>query len=141
MRSDTDEKYVIDLISEILKENYKHQKRFDTLLGDPGRQGRRIKLPVDAFFYDSNLIVEYREIQHFKSVPIMDRHMTISGISRGEQRKRYDLRKEKWAVDNDIYFLVVAYNDLDYKKNGKLTRNYNSDRIIIKRMIERLVRR
>ena len=67
--------------------------------------------------------------------------MTISGIPRGEQRKRYDLRKEKWAVDNAVNFLVVSYYDLDYKKTGKLKRSLDADRKIIKSMIERLARR
>lgn len=106
MRLDSDEKYVLDLVSNILDEEYEWQKRFDTLLGDPGKNGRRTKLPVDAYFLESNLIVEYREKQHFVEVSIMDRRMTVSGVNRGEQRKIYDLRKEKWAQDNNINFLL-----------------------------------
>lgn len=108
MRLDSDEKYVLDLISEIIGESYEWQKRFDTLLGDPGKNRRQTKLPVDAFFPNINLIVEYREKQHTQPVNIMDRRMTISGVHRGEQRRIYDLRKEKWAVKNKILFMVVT---------------------------------
>lgn len=62
LRLNSDEKYVLDLIADILNESYEWQKRFDALLGDPGKQGRRAKLPLDAFFPGSNIIVEYREI-------------------------------------------------------------------------------
>lgn len=141
MRLESDEKYVLDLVSNILEEKYEWQKRFDTLLGDPGKQGRRNKLPVDAYFPESNLIVEYREKQHFVAVSIMDRRMTVSGVNRGEQRKIYDLRKEKWAQDNNINFLAIAYHDLKYKNNGKLLRNIEEDKKSIKKLIESLTGR
>jgi len=60
-RSDSDEKYVLGLIAEIIDESYKWQMTFDTLLGDQGQAGRRRELPVDAYFPQKNLIVEYRE--------------------------------------------------------------------------------
>lgn len=134
-RFDSDEKYVLDLVADVIGENYEWQKRFDTLLGDPGKSGRRIKLPIDAYFPTTNLIVEYREKQHFQPVKIMDKRMTISGVSRGEQRKIYDSRKEQWAVDNKIKFLVVSYSDLIYKSNGGLLRNKDEDRNIIKKLV------
>lgn len=140
MRSESDEKYVLDLIAEILGENYKWQQRFDTLLGDPGKNGRRVKLPVDAYFSESKLIVEYKEKQHFEAVNIMDRRLTVSGVNRGEQRKIYDLRKEKWADDNNIRFLTVSYIDLTHKNNGKLLRRADDDRVLIESLIGRVLR-
>lgn len=67
-RINSDEKYVLDLMADILGENYEWQKRFDTLLGDIGKSGRRAKLLVDAYFPKSNLIIEYREKQHFEQL-------------------------------------------------------------------------
>lgn len=61
MRSDSDEKYVVDLVSNILDEKYEWQKRFDTLLGDQGKQGRRNKLPVDAFSMIQILLLSIRK--------------------------------------------------------------------------------
>jgi diadenosine tetraphosphate (Ap4A) HIT family hydrolase len=50
-RTDSDEKYILDLIAEILAEpDYRWQHRFPTLLGDPGQDGRRRPLPVDGYF-------------------------------------------------------------------------------------------
>jgi hypothetical protein len=135
-RLESDEKYVLDLVADIMGENYEWQKRFDTLLGDPGKTGRRVKLPVDAFFPAANLIVEYREKQHSQPVTIMDKRMTVSGVLRGEQRKIYDLRKEQWAKDNEIKFLIVSYFDLAHKKSGRLTRDSVHDEKAIMRLIE-----
>lgn len=139
MRSNSDEKYVLDLLRECLNENYEWQKRFDTLRGDTGKNGRRMTLPVDAYFPISNIIVEYKEKQHFQTVNIMDKRMTISGVNRGEQRKIYDARKEKWAKDNNIEFLVVPYHSLKHDKNGRLLRHKNEDIAAIRSLVNDLI--
>jgi len=139
-RTDSDETYVLDLIAEIIDENYKGQMKFDTLLGDPGKAGQRRKLPVDAYFPEANLIVEYKEKQHSQPINIMDRRMTISGVHRGEQRKLYDLRKEKWAADNKMQFLSISYTDLAHKRSGRLKRSIEEDMIKIKNLIQKLIR-
>ncbi|WP_225744839.1 hypothetical protein [Marinilactibacillus sp. Marseille-P9653] len=135
-RLESDELYVLNLIADIIGENYKGQMRFDTLLGDSGKSGRRVKLPVDAFFPAANLIVEYREKQHSQPVGIMDKRMTISGVSRGEQRRLYDLRKEQWALDNKVDLLVISYFDLAHKKLGKLKRDSDHDRVVLKNFLD-----
>jgi hypothetical protein len=43
MRLNSDEIYVLDLIADILNEEYEWQKRFSSLLGDPGKTGHRAK--------------------------------------------------------------------------------------------------
>lgn len=134
-RLESDEVYVLDLIADIIGEAYEGQMRFDNLLGDTGKNGRRVKLPVDAFFPKANLIVEYREKQHSQSVSIMDKRMTISGVSRGEQRRIYDLRKEQWALNNEVNFLAISYFDLAHKKSGKLNRDPDYDRAALKRLL------
>lgn len=135
MRINSDEKYVLDLIAELLNEKFEWQKTFDSLRGDQGKLGRRYKLPVDAYFEQHNLIVEYREIQHYKPVTIMDRKLTVSGISRGEQRKLYDLRKEKWAHESNIDFFAVSYLDLDHRSSGKLKRTTELDRSTLESLL------
>ena len=85
-RNLSDEQYVVDLCDEILEEKGKRQHRFDFLRGDPGKHGRSTRLPVNAFYESQKLVVEYMERQHAESVPFFDRRLTVSGISRGEQR-------------------------------------------------------
>ena len=132
LRLQSDERYVLDLCAKILSEEYVWQKRFDTLLGDPGKNNRKAKLPVDAYFAASNIIIEYKEKQHFQPVNIMDRRITISGVNRGEQRKIYDLRKETWARDNVINLISVSYYELEHKGSGKLIRNAGADLEMLK---------
>ena len=91
-RKDSDELYVIDLCDQVLNLKAIRQHRFDFLLGDPGKTGRCTPLPVDAWYPELKLVMEYREKQHTESVKIMDQRMTVSGVTRGEQRRIYDER-------------------------------------------------
>lgn len=79
-RMDSDEYYVIELCNEVLGLKASQQHRFDFLVGDSGT-----KLPVDAYYEDLNLVVEYLESQHTISTPFFDKKKTVSGVSRGEQ--------------------------------------------------------
>src|SRR5690606_3138685 len=63
-RKDSDEHYVIDLCDEILGLKGTRQKRFPFLLGDEGKNGRRMPLPVDVYYESLNLVIEFNECQH-----------------------------------------------------------------------------
>lgn len=88
-RVDSDERYILDLISSILNCPYVWQKTFPDLLGDIGKSGKQKNLPVGSYFKEYNLIVEYRETQHYKAVHFMDKRMTIRGVPRGVQRTAF----------------------------------------------------
>lgn len=124
-RDSSDERYVLDLVAKAIQSRCSFQHRFDGLLGDPSKTGRRAKLPVEGYFPSHNLIVEYRERQHFEHVPIMDRRMTISGIPRGEQRHLYDRRREQWTIEHGYKLLIISYRELSHKKNGRLAVVYD----------------
>jgi hypothetical protein len=89
----SDEPYVIDLCDEVPGTPALRRHSFDFLRGDaaPGKQG--VRLPVDAYYPDHHLVVEYRERQHTEPIPFMDRRMTVSGVHRGAQRVLYDQRR------------------------------------------------
>ena len=128
-RTESDEKYILDLVSEILSEpGYRWQHRFPTLLGDPGKDGRRRPLPVDGYFPRHRLIVEYWETQHSASVPIMDEGMTISGVSRGHQRRLYDQRRQTWANANNLQLVILDHRGFKSDKQGRLQRDPPRDR-------------
>lgn len=57
MRNNNDEKYVLDLVDEMLNENFEWQKKFDYLRGDIEKRKIGTKLAVDAYFPNNNLIV------------------------------------------------------------------------------------
>ena len=134
-RNLSDEQYVIDLCDEILEEKGKRQHRFDFLRGDPGKRGRSIRLPVDAFYESRKLVVEYMERQHAESVPFFDRRLTVSGISRGEQRKRYDERRIAILPGQGIQLVTIFSGQLACSSGGRLKRRHESDMIVITELL------
>lgn len=131
-RTESDEKYILDLVARILAEpDYRWQHRFPTLLGDPGQDGKRRSLPVDGYFPRHRLIVEYWERQHSAPVPIMDEGTTVSGVSRGHQRRLYDQRRQAWADANDMQLVILDYRGFETGNQGQLHRDPDRDQRII----------
>src|SRR5277367_1972895 len=100
--------YIVDLCDEILGKQAVREHKFPFLLGDPGKNGRRSCLPVDAYYPHLNLVVEYDECQHSEAVPFFDRRIVASGITRGEQRKKYDLIKREGLPQRGFSVLVFS---------------------------------
>jgi hypothetical protein len=123
-RSDSDEAYVLDLCDEYLGEVAQRQHRFDWLRGDPGVDGRRVKLPVDGYWPRRKLVVEYRERQHDEAVPFFDKpdRMTVSGVHRGEQRALYDARRDTEVPAHGLRLAIIRPADLDADPQGRLYR-------------------
>lgn len=131
-RTDSDEKYILDLVAEILAEpDYRWQHKFPTLLGDPGRDGRRRPLPVDGYYPRHRLVVEYWEKQHSAPVPIMDEGNTVSGMSRGHQRRLYDQRRWAWVQAQGLQLVILDYRGFDTNQQGRLVRHRSRDRQIV----------
>lgn len=127
-RINSDEYYVIGLCNEVLGLNASQQHCFDFLVGDSGR-----KLPVDAYYKDLNLVVEYCESQHTNSTPFFDNKITVSGVPRGEQRRLYDERRRIELPRHGIRLLSIHYNDFGTTK--RLKRNHDSDLEIVRKLL------
>ncbi len=112
-----DEHYVLDLCDELLGRRAARQHTFDWLRGDTGRQ-----LPVDAFYSDLGLVIEYRESQHEQPGPRHWNKPTASGIPRDEQRRRYDERRVVEIPAHGLRLLVITPAQLDATKRGRLRR-------------------
>ena len=139
-RSESDEHYVIGLCNQLLHEEAEQQYRgFDFLLRDPGKTGKCSKLPVDAYYKNINLVIEYHEKQHTESVKLFDKKETISGCSRGEQRKRYDKRREELFPKHSVDFLVIDYTSFNYSKNKKIIRDKVEDIEILKTKLRKYI--
>ena len=127
-RADSDEKYVLDLAAQVLAEpDYCWQHRFPTLLGDPDTTGRRRPLPVDGYFPRHGLIIEYWEKQHSAPVAIMDERESISGMSRGHQRRLYDARRQEWAEAHGLRLVILDHRGFDAGRQGRLRRDHARD--------------
>ncbi len=139
-RADSDESYVIDLCDEVLGEKANRQKRFDFLLGDLHKDGKtRTMLPVDAYYESLNLVVEFMEKQHTEDVKHFDKpdELTVSGVSRGEQRKIYDQRRKELIPENGIDLIIIDYSQLSHNSSKQLLRDKENDIAVIKTILEK----
>lgn len=128
-RANSDEYYVISLCNEALGMTAEQQYRFPFLLGDSGTP-----LPVDAYYQKLNLVVEYYERQHTERVKFFDRRETVSGVSRGEQRKIYDERRRVELPKHGIKLVILQYSDFGDSK--KLKRDHAADLVTVKRIFK-----
>lgn len=112
------ERYCAKLVSDALGGvEYKLGHRFSFLRGDttPSRPDG-VTLPVDAYYPDFKLVLEFREAQHYSErVPLWDKRITATGQVRKEQRQKYDKRREEVLPANGIKLLVIY----DYEITGK----------------------
>lgn len=124
-RKDSDEHYVLDLCDAVLGKTGLRQHRFNFLLGDPNTQGKCSKLPVDSYYPDLNLVIEYKEQQHTKANKHFDKPdlFTVSGVHRGEQRRIYDQRRLEVLPKHGIQIIEISYSNFGFDKKDKIVRN------------------
>ena len=130
-KDDRDETYVIDLCDEVLGQRAARQYRFPFLLGDSGTA-----LPVDAYYKELNLVIEYYERQHTEAVPFFDRRITASGVSRGEQRRIYDERRHEVLPQHGIRLVNISYSDFEFDSRKRIIRNHARDILVVKRILD-----
>jgi hypothetical protein len=125
-----DENYIIDLCDAILKDKASRQHLFQFLVGDTGR-----RLPVDAHYCNLNLVIEFHERQHTEEVKLFDGKLTVSGVSRKEQRKIYDQRRRDVLPKHGIMLVEFSVNEFPNNNAGRLLRKLEEDkRIIIEKL-------
>jgi len=136
-----DEHYIIDLCDNVLNTKASRSHTFDFLRGDPNKNNVRKKLPVDAYYLTLNLVIEYNERQHTEKVTFFDKpnKMTVSGVSRGEQRKIYDQRRKEVLPKHGIDLIVLSYFDFNYDTRKRIIRNSKNDIKILKQKLKKYV--
>lgn len=128
--------YVLDLCDESLGIRGLREHSFDWLRGDPppGRaQGMRLR--VDSFWPDLNLVVEVNELQHDESHAFFDRRQTVSGVGRGQQRRIYDLRRAELIPLQGIRLVVIRPSDLSIGPRGHRMPDRAADTAVIQRLL------
>lgn len=133
-RCSSDEAWIIDLCDAVLGKKAIRQHRFPFLLGDAGASGRRVLLPVDAFYPDLGLVIEYHERQHSGRVRFFDDRPTISGVPRGEQRRRYDDYRRTLLPLHGCALVVFDYSEFGHTSAGRLLRTERDREIITARL-------
>jgi hypothetical protein len=132
VQSISDEHYVIDLCDRALGLKSLRQHTFDFLRGDPGKNGVGRQLPVDAYYHDLNLVIEYRERQHFESVKFFDQKKTVSRMSRGQQRALYDQRRRDVLPQHGIALVEFDFDQFRHKSNRRLVRDEAVDLEVVR---------
>lgn len=121
-RTASDEVYVIGLCDTFLGLSAIRQHGFDFLRGDPGANGQGRTLPVDAWYAELDLVVEYRERQHSEAVALFDRRATVSGVCRSEQRRLYDQRRRDILPLHGITLIEFDFFDFEHNSSRRLVR-------------------
>ena len=131
---DSDESYVIDICDRLLEQKAKRQYLFEFLRGDPGRHGRSARLPVDAYYQELKLVIEYRERQHTEEIAHLDKpqRLTCSGCHRGEQRRIYDQRRRDSLPQHGIRLIELEYYLFEHNARKRLIRRTSQDEAVIR---------
>ena len=126
-RTESDEYYVLDLADEILDTLASRQHRFEWLRGDfSEKRGTFSHLPVDGFYANHKLVIEYAERQHNEAARLFDQRATVSGVSRGEQRRIYDQRRVELVPTNGLSLVVIPATAFVLKRK-KIVRDWERD--------------
>jgi hypothetical protein len=129
-----DETYVIDLCDEVLGLKSLRGNRFSFLKGDKGKTGNRASLPVDAYYPNLSLVIEYHERQHSELVAHFDRRIVIGGISRGKQRTIYDRRRALVLPLCQIDLIIFCFKEFEHTGAKRLKRVAGDRDIIAARL-------
>lgn len=134
-----DQNYIIDLCDEVLGMKASREHTFDFLIGDVSpKTNRAEKLPVDAYYANLNLVIEFREKQHTEEVKFFSRRETVSGVNRGEQRKIYDQRRRDILPKHNITLIEFGYDEFEHNRSKQLIRNKEKDIEIISKKLKSL---
>ncbi len=126
----SDKYYVMNLCDEALKLKAKRQKRFDFLVGDLHKDGKtRTQLPVDAFYHDLNLVIEFKEAPLAEPTEFFNKLnvKTVSGISRSKQREKYDRVKATELPQNGIKLIEIPYSVFICDELNRIVRDHEQD--------------
>lgn len=137
-RADSDEAYIVSLCDEALGLTGSPQHTFDFLRGDSRDQRLGRRLPVDVYYPELSLVVEYRERQHTQPVPFFDKpdRLTVSGVDRGRQREIYDQRRRETLPQHGIRLVELSCQQFAATPNGMLLRHRPDDLATIRRLLQ-----
>ncbi len=125
------ERYCAKLVSETLGGvEYKLGYRFSFLRGDPtSKRPQGVTLPVDAYYPALELVLEFREGQHYGDrFAFRDSRITATGETRKEQRRKYDERREEVLPTNGIKLLIIY--------DCEITGDYNEDLTVVRQKLK-----
>jgi restriction system protein len=85
------------------------------------------------------LVVEYHERQHSEEVKFFDRRIVASGVTRGEQRRKYDLRRRQILPENGLCLVEFSYEEFEHSSSKRLRRRRALDRTCIQNRLQQFL--
>lgn len=129
----------MDLCDEVLGVRCHRQATFDWLRGDPSvARPAGTRLPVDGYWPDLGLVVEFHEEQHTRPAPFFDRRQTVSGVGRGEQRRLYDARKRELVPGRGIQLVVIEKSAFTVRSKRIVRHHANDAALVRERLAEQV---
>jgi len=138
-RVNSDENYILNLCDELLNDTASRQHRFPFLLGDFHKDKKsRTKLPVDGYYENINLVIEYKTKQQTEKVSNSEERApkTVSGVSRDEQQKIYTQRKREVLERKNVNLIEINYFAFDYDDELNIIRNKETDTKIVEDLLK-----
>ena len=98
--------------------------------GDYQQNGKtRTKLPIDIYYVNLKLaleIVEHPE-RRKNAIESKEEKLTVSGVSRAEQRLKYFYRKKNTLTNKDKAFIEIPLENFEVDDSFQLIRNKEND--------------
>ncbi|WP_162819720.1 hypothetical protein [Kordia sp. SMS9] len=127
----SDENYLLDVCDELLAQKASRKHTFDTLVGNLHKRGKgRTKLPLDAYYKDSKLVIEF--FQKEKNFEDLDEKEQ----ARVTQIKYYDELKKEAVLNKRFRYMKINFAQFECDENGKLIRNTENDTTVLKEMLK-----
>jgi len=125
----SDEYYLVNLCDELLGQEASRKHTFDTLVGRLHKKGKgRTKLPLDAYYEDLKLVLEF-----FRKQTSEDES------ERDAQRKFYDQRKKEVLEKKKIRLIEINYALFECDASGAIIRDKANDVAVLKKILSDFV--
>ncbi|WP_084792244.1 hypothetical protein [Mycobacterium sp. E136] len=79
--------------------------------------------------------MEFQEEQHSEAVAFFDRRHTVSGVSRAEQRRRYDERKRTEIPQHGMQLIVIEKSAFTVKSK-RIARDRTRDLAVVREHLD-----
>jgi hypothetical protein len=127
----SDENYLIDLCDELLDKKASRKHTFDTLVGNLHKRGKgRTKLPLDAYYKDLKLVIEF-----FKQTSAVS-DLDEKEQARITQIKYYDELKKEAVLNKSMRYMKINHAQFECAENNKLIRNTENDILVLKEILK-----
>lgn len=132
----SDEFYLVNLCDELLEQKASRKHTFDELVGNLHKRGkRRTKLPLDAYYADLKLVIEF--FRNTEAIETLDEKEQARII----QIKRYNQLKKKVIEKKELKLIEINYASFECDETNKLIRNTEQDKLVLNDVLKDFLKR